>query len=251
MDFRSLFLFALVCTSSTAAACTERDPLDSATMAATGDSTGAPPSDPPSDPVTSTGDAPTPTTAVEPGDPTTTTGSVPGDPTETSDSTTGDVPVLVGEYLFAVSTVLAPAQPFQFIATNELVGAPGQQTMRTALQPLRLDQGKVTTPRTPIGEPLVFAGIPVVDGIFKVDLGVVMISGAANPITGSEITAQLALVGEFVGPDFYCGTVAGELMSPVMANLDGSTFAAVRIDDPSDLPLDVTLDCSGNTVTDP
>lgn len=249
MDFRSLFLAALVFTASTAA-CTERDPLDSATMAATGDSTGAPPSDPPSDPVTATGDAPTPTTAVEPGDPTATTGSLPGDPTETSDSTTGDAPVLVGDYLLVVSTVIAPALPIQFIATSELIGAPGQQTMRTALQPLALAQGKVTTPRTPVGEPLVFAGIPVVDGIFKVDLGVVMVSGAANPITGGDITAQLALVGEFVGPDFYCGTVEGDLLSPLEASLNGSTFAAVRIDDPGDLPLEVLLDCVGNTATD-
>ncbi|MFZ6180785.1 hypothetical protein [Nannocystis pusilla] len=249
MDFRSLSWFALVCTFSTAA-CTERDPLDSATMAATGDSTGMPPTDPPSDPATTTGDVPTPTTAVDPGDPTATTGSVPGDPTETSDSTTGDAPVLVGEYLFVVSTVIAPALPIQFIATNELIGAPGQQTMRTALQPLALDQGKVTTLRTLVGEPLVFAGIPVVDGIFKVDLGLVAVSGAANPITGSDITAQLVLAGEFVGPDFYCGTVEGDLLSPLMSSLSGSTFAAVRIDDPGDLPIEVTLDCVGNTATD-
>lgn len=249
MDFRSLSLVAVVCTLSTAA-CTERDPLDSATIAATGDSTGEPPTDPPGDPGTTTGDVPTPTTAVDTGDPTATTGSVPGDPTETSESTTGDAPVVVGEYLLAVSTVIAPAQPLQFIATNELIGAPGQQTLRTALQPLALDLGQVTTPRTPVGEPLVFAGIPVVDGIFKVDLGVVTVSGAANPITGSDITAQLALVGEFVGPDFYCGTVDGDLLMPLMASLTGSTFAAVRIADPGDLPAEVTLDCSGNTATD-
>ncbi|PCC72768.1 hypothetical protein SAMN02745121_01885 [Nannocystis exedens] len=258
MDFRLLSLCTLVC-MILSAACTDRDPLDSATMAATGDPsgdpggdpTGEPPTDPPSDPGTTTGDVPTPTTAVDTGDLPTTGGSTSADPTMTSGSTTGDAPVESGQYLLAVSTSVAPELPIQFIATNTVSGAPGQQVLHLELQPLALDQGKVTTPRTPVGEPLVFEAIPVTDGIFKFDLGVVMIAGAANPITGGDITAQLAMVGEFVDQDFFCGTVDGEVTAPLMTSLTGSTFAAVRVADPSDLPVEVTLDCSGDTVLDP
>lgn len=242
-------MFALVCTLSTAA-CTERDPLDSATMAATGDSGGdpteAPPNEPPGDPGT-TGTATTGTTTTTGDGPLSTTVLDTGDPTS---DTFGGAPVLPGQFLLVVSTVVAPQLPLQFVATHDVTSESGTTWLRTQLQPLAIEQGKVTTPRTPVGELLVPEPIPVWFGEFEMNLGTVMVSGAANPITGGDIVASLKLTGEFVSEDFYCGTVDGDVSSPLMTSLNGSTFAAVRIDDPSDLPGDVPLDCAGNTASD-
>lgn len=156
-----------------------------------------------------------------------------------------------GQFHLAISTIIAPDLPMQFIATNEVTDdGSGGKLLKSCLQPLTLEQGKVTTPRMPIGEPLCFENLPVGDGTFVIDAGVVKVTGMANPVTGGDIEATLTLNGTIISADFYCGDITGDVMSPLMAPLAGSTFAAVRLTDPSMLPVDVTKNCKGDTITD-
>ncbi|MCY1063094.1 hypothetical protein [Nannocystis sp. SCPEA4] len=156
-----------------------------------------------------------------------------------------------GDFLLAVSTVIAPDLPMQFIATNTMtVDENGDTLLDTCLQPLSLMQGKVNMPREPIGDPLCYEGIPIVEGKFDVDAGEVNVTGEANPVTGGEIVATLKMIGSIIDENFYCGDIEGDVSSPLVADLKGSTFAAVRLEDPAMLPLDVTKNCSGDTIRD-
>jgi hypothetical protein len=103
-----------------------------------------------------------------------------------------------------------------------------------SLQPLSLDQGS-NVPGDPVGPPLEYQGVPLIDDGFKLEMGLVMISGAANPITGSDIEMVAALLGQFVDSQSWCGVLEGELTSPLEYNLTGSTFAAIEVD-PDALP---------------
>jgi hypothetical protein len=156
-----------------------------------------------------------------------------------------------GTFLLAVSTVIAVDLPMQFIATNTVTtDEMGNQTLTASLQPLSLDQGKVLTPRMPTGEPIDQMNLPLTDGMFVIDAGTLMVTGVANPVTGSDIVATLVMKGTVVDKDFYCGDIEGEVTSPLMADLAGSTFAAVRLEDPMMLPTDVTINCARDTVTE-
>jgi len=156
-----------------------------------------------------------------------------------------------GQFLLAVSTIIAPDLPMQFIATNTVTtDEMGNTFLEACLQPLSLMQGKVNVPREPIGDPLCYEGLPIVDGEFDIDAGVVMVTGMANPVTGGEIVATLKMIGSIIDADFYCGAIEGAVMSPLEADLKGSTFAAVRLEDPAVLPPDVTKNCNGDTVRD-
>jgi hypothetical protein len=158
---------------------------------------------------------------------------------------------LSGTSLLAISTIVSEDLPLQFLSTVvQNVDGDGNITIDITLQPLSLDQGMVTVPREPVGPPLEFKAIPVVDGKYTVDAGETMVTGAANPITGSDITATLVLEATVVDADFICGTVSGMVTAPLMASIDGSTFASVRLDDPDVLPTDVTINCARDTRTD-
>lgn len=157
-----------------------------------------------------------------------------------------------GDFLLAISTSIDPSKPMQFLTTNTIVSDDaGKFYLSTTLQPLAITTGQVTTPRTPVGEPLVYEMIPIADGEFTVDAGTVMVLGAANPITGTDIVASLMMQASILSADLYCGEFSGMLMEPLPYDLAGSTFAAVRVDGPMALPTDVTINCEGGTVTDP
>ncbi len=182
------------------------------------------------------------------GDPGTTT----DEPTGGTGATTGGPPVfdISGDFLLAVSTVVDQTKPLQFIATNMVTEMDGKMLLASCLQPLTLMAGKVTVPRVPIGDPLCFEGLEIVDGAFTIDAGIVMVTGEANPITGANIVASLIMAGTIKTDDFYCGTVTGEVMEPPVGDIAGSNFAAVRLADKKVLPTDVTITCDGKTVTD-
>ncbi len=186
------------------------------------------------------------------GDPGTTTGATSDEPTGGTGATTGGPPAfdISGDFLLAVSTTVDRSKPLQFIATNTVTEMDGKMLLDSCLQPLTLMAGKVTMPREPIGDPLCFEGLEIVDGAFTIDAGVVMVTGAANPITGANIVASLIMAGTIQADDFYCGTVTGEVMEPPVGDITGSSFGAVRLADKAVLPTDVTIDCAGKTVTD-
>ncbi len=204
-----------------------------------------------SDVSVSSSDDSTPTAGTTTGVDTTTgdvAGTVTTDPVTTADPTD---PVATNDlYLLAFSTVVDPGRPLQAIATHTVTSDGGLVTMRIELQLLSLGIGSVTMPRQPVGQPLVYEDVVVQDGAFILDMGVIVVPGAANPITGSDLTASLVLDANFGDADFYCGALDGEVTVPLQLSLLGSTFAAVRIADPQDLPAAVTINCQGSTVTE-
>lgn len=157
-----------------------------------------------------------------------------------------------GEFLLAVSTTVNPPTPLQFIATNTVTkDEDGKLSLSSSLQPLSLALSQVTMPRQPIGDPLVFTDVPIIDGKFTIDAGTVSVTGEANPITAMNIVASLIMSGSIMGDDFYCGSVTGNVMQPPVGSIEGSSFAAVRLTDKTKLPTDVMINCGGDTVTDP
>ncbi|KIG18081.1 hypothetical protein DB30_01968 [Enhygromyxa salina] len=161
------------------------------------------------------------------------------------------VPDMSGAYLFALETSLGPELPLQFVTTIDMtVNEDGSGAVADlSFQPLSLDQGEVLTPREFVGDPLVFPGVEFdMDGNYELDMGIVMVDGAANPITGSDITASLVVLGRIVHADALCGELTGMLMSPLESDLAGSTFAALRLaddgSDPSTLPLMFPYRCN-------
>lgn len=153
-----------------------------------------------------------------------------------------------GTGLMALSPIIAPDLPLQFIATAEMEIAPDQSgaTLDLTLQPLSLNPGSRTEPREPIGDPISLPGIEVMaDGSYVADIGEVMVTGLANPITGGDIVAQLIVMGNIQNVDLTCGSVEGAVTAPISADLAGSTFATQRVDDtsPAALPVDFLTGC--------
>ncbi len=167
----------------------------------------------------------------------------------------GQLEDISGTALMVVSSSISPMTPLQFIATQEFTpeGAGGRLTL--TLQPLSLDLQSVDTPREPVGDPVVISDIIVnEDGSYAFPAGegefqTFMVTGAANPITGSDIVTELRYVGSIQSADFSCGIIQGNVIEPLQASLDGSTFSAIRIESTAsaDLPVpftDFPVDCS-------
>ncbi|MBL9101675.1 MAG: hypothetical protein JNL82_12000 [Myxococcales bacterium] len=240
-------------------------PTSGATTGASDPSDPSAPSDPstPSDPSATDPSSPSdPSGGTVSSDPDTTAGTVGSDPdttagpgsdpdtTASSDPDTTDTGTpadLSGLFLFSISTVIQPDLPFQFLATVDASGVP---TLAIEFQPLTLDIGKVSTPRQPFGDTLNHETFVEGDFTFQIDFGSVMLPGQTNPITGSDITADLFMSGTIISQDFVCGTISGDVTAPLMASVDGSTFAAVRVDGPGDLPAEVPINCTPDFVGD-
>ena len=79
-------------------------------------------------------------------------------------------------------------------------------------------------------------------------MGTVMVTGAANPVTGSDIVATLVVDGDILDANTMCGELSGEVSSPLVFDLTGSTFAASRLaddgSDPATLPTMFPYKCS-------
>jgi len=174
-----------------------------------------------------------------------------GDPTGDGD---GDgpatLPDMTGTFLFALETSLGPDLPLQFVTTIDMMvnedGSGG--TADLSFQPLSLDQGETLMPREFVGEPLVYEGVEFdADGNYELDMGLVMVTGAANPVTGSDIEATLLVMGGISHVNALCGEITGMLMSPLEFDLAGSSWAAIRLmddgSDPGALPTEFPYDC--------
>lgn len=187
-----------------------------------------------SDPSTTT---PTPTTDDPP------------DPTVVDEATTTpsvlDVAApeqnVSGTYLMAVSAVIDPQHPLQWIADVDHDTSTGELTITA--QSLSLDVGSTSFPREPIGEPLVLQAGLGEDGRFAIETPQVMVPGPANPITGSDIVASLVIQGQVFGRELWCGDVFGEVTQPLSIDLQGSTFAFEPIPADGTLPDPVLWRC--------
>lgn len=137
--------------------------------------------------------------------------------------------------LFAVDTIVSPGQPLVGIVWLERGGG--------STVDLRLQWLTATDPRELVGDVYVYDGIPVAaDGSFLWETGVLLVPGAANPITGSDITGSLLVFVEPQGSP-YCGPVGGQVLSPIEVPLDGSTHAMTTVPSVDELPLEVPTSC--------
>jgi hypothetical protein len=135
-----------------------------------------------------------------------------------------DPAALDGQYVLALSAVIAPETPILFL--TQVTGISDPPGVELELQPL-----SAADRRTPVGQPLTVGPIALsTDGAVHAELPPLIVSGEANPITGGEIEAQVTLDARFCGvSDFYCGSVSGRVTLPVGLDLAGSTFAMERV----------------------
>lgn len=154
---------------------------------------------------------------------------------------------LSGTFLFVVSTPLDPSKPFvnllEVRATRE--GELYRITMRE--QPLSAMDRK-----TPVGmfsADRTFEVAP--SGCFSSMALSFDIPAAANPIIALPATTELSFTGNIATAQrdangavgFWCGTVSGRTITPLPMSIDGSTFTAIRISDPNNLPP-VVINCA-------
>lgn len=183
---------------------------------------------------------------TEPGtsiDPSTTTAPPPPQTTTTFDDTGYMPPVLDlpqpggehgGTYLLVVQSNLSPDFPFQYLLE---VDDPGDGTVDLELTQLSLYVGATMDPRKLVGFTLLTTGIPLHgDDMMDLELLEYMQVGDANPVTGSDLLLSAVLIGQWVEPDVWCGTVEGELHAPIMQSLAGSTFIAIPVEIGDELP---------------
>lgn len=151
-----------------------------------------------------------------------------------------------GDYLFALSARLLPTKPILGIGTLTISQGANGPELSFSLQPLDAKDKK-----TPVGTPIVGGPYPIqADGSFVADLGSIQVTGAANPISGSDLLTTATFTG---GPgalckpaDFICGDVSGIVTKP-LTNYDlapGSKFTFQRITDPNAWPQ-AAIDCQG------
>ena len=116
-----------------------------------------------------------------------------------------------GQFVFALATELGPTKPLMFLTdiTTEDDG------MSFTFQPLASADRK-----TPVGDPVTVSGYPIeADGTFLADLPLLKVPGAGNPITGTDIEADIALDGAAC-EDALCGKVTGKVVKPIDYTLD-------------------------------
>ncbi len=157
---------------------------------------------------------------------------------ETCDVLPTDADV-TGEYLFTLSTNIAPVLPFIFAADVSLTN--GQ--LRIEAQPLA-----AADRTTPVGSRFTIGPIPL-DGGYCIDqdLPAIDVPGETNGISGSPARATVQLVGSVCGPgDFICGVipmgtadVAGNMLM-----LAGSTWTLERLSAPGVYPEPPTINCA-------
>jgi hypothetical protein len=162
----------------------------------------------------------------------------------------GGLPI-EGVYLVAVDTIVSPGLPLQFLGqvSGEL-DAMGNGSITVEFQPLSLDPLSTTDPRQEVGDAIIIEG-EVTAYSFTLEFPEpTMVTGAANPITGADISANLALDAQILSDVAWCGEVTGDVLSPLQVPLEGSTFAAMRLADRSERPLKFPCTC-GAVGTEP
>jgi hypothetical protein len=142
--------------------------------------------------------------------------------------------------LWAINSSLAPSIPFQAIVNL----TPGTGTVDLTLQWLSLDIGSTTAPRQPVGDVYAYPALAVdATGTFYWDTGIILIPGAANPITGEDLVVSMQANVIPIGVPAYCGVLGGTVTSPVQVPLDGSTHAMTEVTAVTNLPVDFAVAC--------
>lgn len=134
--------------------------------------------------------------------------------------------------LLAISTPLGPTLPLLGIVW-ETPGAPG--TVDLELQWLAEDQL--------VGAVYQYPGIVLDEqGGFVWEIVDMDLPGDANPITGGPAIFS-AVINAVPISNPYCGPVRGEVSSPIMVSLTGSTHAMTAIPNENALPPMIPMAC--------
>lgn len=134
-----------------------------------------------------------------------------------------------GQYLAALAITIDPGKPI-LLGCDARV-ASDLSSVDLTFQPLSSDSDP--QPREPVGESFGASEVPYTEeGTFKAELGEVTVPGRANPISGSDIVAEVTLEasarhGSGEDPDLFCGQVSGMVRVPITLDLAGSTLGAV------------------------
>lgn len=145
----------------------------------------------------------------------------------TPDSATSDVTSTPTKALFVGGclTQLAAGRVdrlFLFYTETSTTGG----SIDLTLQPIKA--GTTTFSKTAVvGTKLAKVGVPLVSGKYTTDFGTVVIPGAANPISGRDVTIeQTQMPGRFLPPAF-CSQLAGHVVTPTDLLLDGNANVCV------------------------
>jgi hypothetical protein len=151
-----------------------------------------------------------------------------------------ELPDITGSFLIGMSAAVAPEPPFQFLGVAELVAHPdGTGTVQLSLTALGV------TDRMPIGD-AILSDVPVSTGGQFEAVFAGTLPAAANPVIPSDVVVEGELLLTIHSADLFCGEVVGQVTSPVIVDLAGSTVGAVRVPQGTvggDLPDTVVSAC--------
>lgn len=144
-----------------------------------------------------------------------------------------------GEYLFSLVVQLSATKPAPLKATlTTMDGAAGLE-FTLDLQPLNAED-RVTE----VGTPFSVGPFPVSsDGSFDSDWGTITVPGETNPISASELVAELQVAGRICPGDFFCGIAGGMVTSPAPIDISGSTWTMESLATFAEPPK---LNCAGD-----
>ncbi|MCA9598659.1 MAG: hypothetical protein KC776_35355 [Myxococcales bacterium] len=165
------------------------------------------------------------------------------------DSGTGDagpcvVPAageLDGDYVFSLSASVKPEAPLLFATkVTTADGADGLE-MNWTLTPLDAKDRSTEIPPS-IELPTMKIGA---DGSFDVNPDPLDVTGQANPISGSNITADISsLRGTVCNLDgFYCGLLDAAVTKPIPLDLKNSNWTLTKLTSPGVYP-EPTINCA-------
>ena len=142
-----------------------------------------------------------------------------------------------GEFLVTLAPGFFPDRLLQFIATVELTTGAGTGTADFSFQPIYAEicaenMGEPEMTGTPVGDPLEATGVEIDGaGAYEFMFDEAQVDGRANAVSCGAILADITLTGIIQSPDVWCGEASGMVKAPTPANLEGSTFGAIRIEE--------------------
>ena len=169
------------------------------------------------------------------------------------DTGAGTLTDVSGTFLLGIAPSISPTSVLQFTTTVTWTPNDDPTTggkLHFDLQPIQVAPGNAT--REPVGGIIKGDADVGPEGSFVMDLGAQEVVGLANPISGSDITATLKLLGKIRDSDTLCGTVEGDVTAPIQVGLTGSTFGMTRIESTTaaDLPEPLSACPAGGGDTD-
>ena len=132
-----------------------------------------------------------------------------------------DIPDVTGDFLLGVSLLIAPDQPLSFDATNTLTQAAGVTTLELRFRARNWMDG------APVGDEITRSAPVSSAGEFELMFDDLLVPAAANPITGSDVAADLVFRGRIIDEHRMCGDIPMGLTTSGI-DLAGSTWASVR-----------------------